>query len=109
MNDINFRGLPETEASFLFEKREQDRTNANKAFFPSKKKVNSNFFYIFEIRRVKPEQMRKRNGKTRERETEPRYCMSLVENWSQRHGVQVKCRLALINFPEIDSMRCEIL
>ena len=43
VNDINFRGAPETEASF-FEKREQDRTNANKAFFPSKKKVNSNFF-----------------------------------------------------------------
>ena len=44
VNYINFREAPETEASLLFEKREQDRTNANKAFFPSKKKVNSNFF-----------------------------------------------------------------
>ena len=101
MNFINFREAPETEASLLFEKREQDRTNANNAFFPSEKKSTLIFFYIFEIRRVKPEQMRKRNGKTRERETEPRYCMSPVENWSQRHGVQVKCRLALINFPEL--------
>ena len=59
MNFINFREAPETEASLLFEKREQDRTNANKAFFPSKKKSTLIFFYIFEIRRVNPEQIKK--------------------------------------------------
>ena len=44
VNYINFREAPETEASLLFEKREQDRTNENKAFFSFWKKVNSEIF-----------------------------------------------------------------
>ena len=98
VNDINFREVPETTASLLFEKREQDRANANKAFFSCWIKVTAEkFLHIWN-----PESQAGINEKEEnQREREPRHCMSLVENWCQRHGVPVKCRLVLINFPEL--------